>query len=158
MLVSDLRKTLLKDDKNNVFTTVNDNAVEISVSEDKVAHKLEEPKKRNKSFGNRLEGIDIEYNDNLALAIALSMEDGAEPVYSNEDYKYNTNEDLKLNRQQRNQFKNAAIGPARAYMIEYGGWNDEEVVEIMEKTQVDYDSEDEDFNVSKGIVSPFSYM
>nr|XP_036212616.1 DNA repair protein complementing XP-G cells homolog [Bactrocera oleae] len=158
MLVSDLRKTLLKDDKNNVFTTVNDNAVEISVSEDKVAHKLEEPKKRNKSFENRLEGIDIEYNDNLALAIALSMEDGAEPVYSNEDYKYNTNEDLKLNRQQRNQFKNAAIGPARAYMIEYGGWNDEEVVEIMEKTQVDYDSEDEDFNVSKGIVSPFSYI
>ncbi|XP_039969610.1 DNA excision repair protein ERCC-5 isoform X2 [Bactrocera neohumeralis] len=159
MLVRDLRKTLLKDNKNNVSSSIkNDSAVKISVPEDKVAHNLEEPKKSNECFGNQLDEINKEHNDDLALAIALSVEDEAEPVYSNEDYNYNTNVDIKLNRQQRNQLKNAAIGPARAYMIEYGGLNDEEVGEIMEKTQVDYDTENEDFNVAKGIVAPLSYI
>uniref|UniRef100_A0A034VR69 DNA repair protein complementing XP-G cells-like protein n=2 Tax=Bactrocera dorsalis TaxID=27457 RepID=A0A034VR69_BACDO len=159
MLVRDLRKTLLKDNKNNISTSVkNDNAVKISVPEDKVALNLEEPKKSNESFGSQLDEINKEHNDDLALAIALSVEDEAEPVYSNDDYKYNTNVDIKLNRQQRNQLKNAAIGPARAYMIEYGGLNDEEVGEIMEKTQVDYDTKNEDFNVAKGIVAPVSYI
>ncbi|XP_011194915.2 DNA excision repair protein ERCC-5 isoform X1 [Zeugodacus cucurbitae] len=150
MLVRDLRKNLLREDKDKNKTTSisekNDVNAEPSVSEKKDAPKSEEPAGSNKSLGK-------EYNTDLELAIALSMEDEAEPVYSKEDYEYNSNENLKLNRQQRNQLRNAAIGPARTYMIEYGGFNDEEVGGIMEKTQVEYDVENEECDIAKAIVA-----
>lgn len=76
-----------------------------------------------------------EYSNDLELAIALSLEESN--VYSTKDYEYDSDENIKLNKDQRKQLKNAAIGPARAFMIEYAGMNEEEVVGIMEKTQND---------------------
>ncbi|EDW57647.2 DNA excision repair protein ERCC-5 isoform X2 [Drosophila virilis] len=69
------------------------------------------------------------------LALALFLDESGK-VYDEEDYNYNTDQDLRLNREQSKCLRHAAKGPARAYMIEYAGMNDEEVENIMESTQL----------------------
>lgn len=69
------------------------------------------------------------------LALALFLDESGK-VYDEEDYNYNTDHDLRLNREQSKCLRHAAKGPARAYMIEYAGMNDEEVENIMESTQL----------------------
>ncbi|KAH8273884.1 hypothetical protein KR044_002902 [Drosophila immigrans] len=76
-----------------------------------------------------------EYDTDMALALALSVEESGK-VYDEKDYDYDSDQDLRLNREQSKQLRYAAKGPARAYMIEYGGMNDEEVGNIMEATQL----------------------
>ncbi|XP_037958397.1 DNA repair protein complementing XP-G cells isoform X2 [Teleopsis dalmanni] len=73
--------------------------------------------------GTEQEQIDFE------LAIALSLED----LESREKTK---SEPLRLNAIQRKHLKDTAVGPARAYMIEYGHVNMEEVEHIMDSTQI----------------------
>lgn len=82
------------------------------------------------------EHVDLgtEYDADLAKALAMSMEETK--VYDEKDYEYDSDQELRLNRAQSKQLKHAAKGPARAYMIEYGGMNDEEVGNIMESTQL----------------------
>uniref|UniRef100_A0A1A9WFY6 XPG N-terminal domain-containing protein n=1 Tax=Glossina brevipalpis TaxID=37001 RepID=A0A1A9WFY6_9MUSC len=75
-----------------------------------------------------------DYETDLQMAIALSLAD-ATIVYDEKDYEYDSSEALKLNKSQSRQLRNAAKGPARSYMIEYAGMNDDEVVGIMDKTQ-----------------------
>lgn len=81
-----------------------------------------------------------EYDADLELAMALSLEE--DKVYDEKDYDYNSDESLKLTKDQRYNLQNAAKGPARSYMIEYAGMNKDEVVGIMEKTQTNNDSDD----------------
>lgn len=81
-----------------------------------------------------------EYDADLELAIALSLEEDNK-VYDEKDYEFNSEEGLKLSKAQRQQLQNAAKGPARSYMIEYAGMNKEEVVGILEKTQINEDFE-----------------
>ncbi|XP_030380565.1 DNA repair protein complementing XP-G cells homolog [Scaptodrosophila lebanonensis] len=76
-----------------------------------------------------------EYDSDLALAMALSLEE-TQKVYDEKDYEYDSDQDLRLNREQSKQLRHAAKGPARAYMIEYGGMNEDEVDNILEKTQL----------------------
>ncbi|XP_060666641.1 DNA excision repair protein ERCC-5 [Drosophila nasuta] len=76
-----------------------------------------------------------EYDTDLAMALALSLEESGK-VYDEKDYDYDSDQDLRLNREQSKQLRHAAKGPARAYMIEYGGMNEEEVGNIMEATQL----------------------
>ncbi|EDW85247.1 uncharacterized protein Dwil_GK18419 [Drosophila willistoni] len=78
--------------------------------------------------------LGTEYDEDYAKAIALSLEETS-VVYNEKDYEYDSDQDLRLNREQSKQLRHAAKGPARAYMIEYGGMNDEEVGNIMETTQ-----------------------
>lgn len=81
---------------------------------------------------------DKEFANDLDLAIALSLEEAAENgVYSEKDYE--SNEALKFSKAQKHNLQNAAKGPARSYMIEYGGMNEEEVEGILEKTQANFD-------------------
>ncbi|XP_015035513.2 DNA repair protein complementing XP-G cells homolog isoform X1 [Drosophila pseudoobscura] len=77
-----------------------------------------------------------EYDADLAQALALSLEESTTKVYDEKDYDYDSDQELRLNRAQSKQLRHAAKGPARAYMIEYGGMNDEEVGNIMESTQL----------------------
>ena len=81
-----------------------------------------------------------EYDADLELAIALSLEEG-NTVYDEKDYEFDSGESLKLTTAQRQQLQNTAKGPARSYMIEYAGMNKEEVVGILEKTQANEDFE-----------------
>lgn len=78
--------------------------------------------------------LGAEYDTDLALALALSLEETGK-VYDEKDYDYDSDQDLRLNRDQRKQLRHAAKGPARSYMIEYGGMNEDEVKNIMETTQ-----------------------
>ncbi|XP_022234861.2 DNA repair protein complementing XP-G cells homolog [Drosophila obscura] len=86
---------------------------------------------------SKAESIDMgtEYDADLAQALALSLEE-TQKVYDEKDYDYDSDQELRLNRAQSKQLRHAAKGPARAYMIEYGGMNDEEVGNIMESTQL----------------------
>lgn len=78
--------------------------------------------------------LGAEYDTDLALALALSLEETSK-VYDEKDYDYDSDQDLQLNRDQSKQLRHAAKGPARSYMIEYGGMNEDEVKNIMETTQ-----------------------
>ncbi|SPP86244.1 DNA repair protein complementing XP-G cells homolog [Drosophila guanche] len=86
---------------------------------------------------SKAESVDItnEFDAELAQALALSLEE-TQKVYDEKDYDYESDQELRLNRAQSKQLRHAAKGPARAYMIEYGGMNDEEVGNIMESTQL----------------------
>ncbi|KAH8410635.1 hypothetical protein KR009_007724 [Drosophila setifemur] len=77
---------------------------------------------------------DTEYDAELATALAISLEESK--VYDEKDYEYDSDQELRLNRAQSKQLKHAAKGPARAYMMEYGGMNDEEVGKIIEVNQL----------------------
>ncbi|XP_075149912.1 rad2 superfamily protein mus201 [Haematobia irritans] len=89
-----------------------------------------------------------EYDADLELAITLSLEQEDDKVYDEKDYEYDSDEVLKLNKDQRKHLQNAAKGPARAYMIEYAGMNKDEVHGILEKTQVD-DNMDETVDIER---------
>lgn len=95
---------------------------------------------KNEEDSANIADLGTEYKNDLELAIAMSLEETGNNVYSTQDYQYESAESLKLNKDQRKQLQNAAKGPARAYMIEYAGLNDEEVEGIMEKTQVETSS------------------
>ncbi|KAM7352013.1 rad2 superfamily protein mus201 [Cochliomyia hominivorax] len=92
-------------------------------------------KSEDKKLGN-------EYDADLELAIALSLEDNADKVYDEKDYEYDSDESLKLTKAQRQHLQNAAKGPARSYMIEYAGMNKEEVAGILEKSQTNENFDD----------------
>ncbi|XP_073824200.1 rad2 superfamily protein mus201 [Musca autumnalis] len=100
-----------------------------------------EPSTHNKNLGS-------EYDADLELAIALSLQDNDDRVYDEKDYDYDSDEVIKLNKDQRKQLQNAAKGPARSYMIEYAGMNKEEVQGILEKTQIN-DNCDETLDIDR---------
>lgn len=92
------------------------------------------PKLFSESNGEPKKELGSEYDTDLALALALSLEETGK-VYDEKDYDYDSDQDLRLNRDQSKQLRHAAKGPARSYMIEYGGMNEDEVKNIMETTQ-----------------------
>lgn len=92
------------------------------------------PKLSNESNGEPKKELGADYDTDLALALALSLEETGK-VYDEKDYDYDSDQDLRLNRDQSKQLRHAAKGPARSYMIEYGGMNEDEVKNIMETTQ-----------------------
>ncbi|KAH8324109.1 hypothetical protein KR074_000052 [Drosophila pseudoananassae] len=122
LLVRDLKKRALESVKEEVKVE----KVEVE----------EEEKPSTSTAVKSEEHIDLgtEYDADLAKALAMSMEETK--VYDEKDYEYDSDQELRLNRAQSKQLKHAAKGPARAYMIEYGGMNDEEVGNIMEATQL----------------------
>ncbi|XP_023177543.2 DNA repair protein complementing XP-G cells homolog [Drosophila hydei] len=71
----------------------------------------------------------------LELALSLFL-DESNKVYDDKDYEYDSDQNLRLNREQSKNLRHAAKGPARAYMIEYGGMNEDEVGNVMETTQL----------------------
>ncbi|TDG45817.1 hypothetical protein AWZ03_007772 [Drosophila navojoa] len=71
----------------------------------------------------------------LELALSLSLEE-SKKVYDDKDYEFDADQNLRLNREQSKNLRHAAKGPARSYMIEYAGMNEEEVGNIMEATQL----------------------
>ncbi|KAH8335238.1 hypothetical protein KR067_011247 [Drosophila pandora] len=108
-----------------------------SVKEEVKIEKIEVEEKPSTSTAAKSEEhieLGTEYDEDLAKALAMSMEETK--VYDEKDYEYDSDQELRLNRAQSKQLKHAAKGPARAYMIEYGGMNDEEVGNIMEATQL----------------------
>ncbi|XP_037808319.1 DNA repair protein complementing XP-G cells homolog [Lucilia sericata] len=136
LLVKDLKKKLaqakeepIKEEKKEIKEEEN----KTKVAEDEI--KPSTSKESDKKLGN-------EYDADLELAIALSLQDDADKVYDEKDYDYDSDESLKLTKAQRQQLQNAAKGPARSYMIEYAGMNKEEVAGILEKTQVNPDFDD----------------
>ncbi|XP_023303108.2 DNA excision repair protein ERCC-5 [Lucilia cuprina] len=136
LLVKDLKKKLaqakeepIKEEKNEIKKEEN----KTKVTEEDI--KPSTSKESDKKLGN-------EYDADLEMAIALSLQDDVDKVYDEKDYDYDSDESLKLTKAQRQQLQNAAKGPARSYMIEYAGMNKEEVAGILEKTQVNPDFDD----------------
>ncbi|XP_067632122.1 DNA excision repair protein ERCC-5 homolog [Eurosta solidaginis] len=134
-----VRFTLVRDLKNTTKNEANKNE----------SKELSQTKYEGGISENQQENANEKYTTDLEMAIALSMNDNLENVYDEVDYEYESNEIIKLNRQQRNQLQKTAIGPARAYMIEYGGLNDEEIHTIADKTQCELASEDEETSFEK---------
>lgn len=133
LLVRDLKKKSLEETQRRTqikFETVKeeDETDEKPCSSSKVAKLPAE------SIGGHKNELGEEYDTDLELALALSLEETGK-VYDEKDYDYDSDQDLRLNREQSKQLRHAAKGPARSYMIEYGGMNDEEVENIMETTQ-----------------------
>lgn len=133
LLVRDLKKKSLEETQRKTlikFETVmeEDETDEKPCSSSKIA------KLRTESIDGHKKELGKEYDTDLALALALSLEETGK-VYDEKDYDYDSDQDLRLNREQSKQLRNAAKGPARNYMIEYGGMNDEEVENIIETTQ-----------------------
>ncbi|XP_017854939.1 DNA repair protein complementing XP-G cells homolog [Drosophila busckii] len=151
LLVRDLKKksmlegSLVKQPKCDII--MEDDAVAVDANQPCTSAmlKLEE----------KLKNVDNKYDADLAMALALSMED-ANKVYNAEDYDYDSDQDLRLNREQTKQLRNAVKGPARTYMIEYGGMNDEEVENIMESTQLN-DTHNLGHLLQKSIISDKVY-
>lgn len=132
LLVKDLKKKLVSVKEEEPVKEEKQEIKEEQNTSLKTTIKVQE---NNKKLGN-------EYDADLELAIALSLEDDANRVYDEKDYDNNSNESLKLTKAQRQQLQNAAKGPARSYMIEYAGMNKEEVKGILEKTQTNGDFDD----------------
>lgn len=136
LLVRDLKKKLKKVDEDGEMQNVAEVKEENKLKNKNVDNLPSTSKScdtgkispENKKLGN-------EYDHDLDLAIALSLQEDNDKVYDEKDYDYDSDEVLKLNKDQRNHLQNAAKGPARSYMIEYAGMNKEEVQGILEKTQ-----------------------
>ncbi|KAM8714956.1 hypothetical protein ACLKA7_002066 [Drosophila subpalustris] len=136
LLVRDLKKKALEDSQKAVkikCETIKEEDAEQSSDEKpstsaKIVKTSVLSEKQEKKLGE-------EYDTDLAMALALSLEESGK-VYDEKDYDYDSDQDLRLNREQSKQLRHAAKGPARTYMIEYGGMNDEEVENIMEATQL----------------------
>ncbi|XP_053961407.1 DNA excision repair protein ERCC-5 [Anastrepha ludens] len=137
-LVRDLKKNIEKDDKKPAKVYVEDSS------------------QKKAKLNLQPEIVEEKSGSNSGSTTTLSMESDTH-IY-NQGCEYESNENIKLNRQQRKQLKNSAIGPARAYMIEYGGMNEEEVEEIMDTTQVEYDSENENFFIAQAIAASLEDM
>ncbi|XP_034473808.1 DNA repair protein complementing XP-G cells homolog [Drosophila innubila] len=136
LLVRDLKKKALEDSQKAVkikCETIKEEEVDQSADEqpstsEKIVKSPVPSDEQQKNMG-------AEYDSDLAMALALSLEQSGK-VYDEKDYDYESDQDLRLNREQSKQLRHAAKGPARTYMIEYGGMNDEEVENIMEATQL----------------------
>ncbi|KAH8333552.1 hypothetical protein KR059_000671 [Drosophila kikkawai] len=128
LLVRDLKKKALASTKQEEVKLEKIEEVPPSSDQD------EKPSTSTKAEFRDRDDLGTEYDADLAKALALSMEETK--VYDEKDYEYDADQELRLNRAQSKQLKNAAKGPARAYMIEYGGMNEEEVENIMEATQL----------------------
>ncbi|XP_068151835.1 LOW QUALITY PROTEIN: DNA excision repair protein ERCC-5 [Drosophila tropicalis] len=134
LLVRDLKKKALESAEIKTETkceTIKEEAPVADIDDEKPStsrHVVEAEEKK------PIDQLGTEYDEDYAKAIALSLEETS-IVYNEKDYAYNSDQDLRLNREQSKQLRHAAKGPARAYMIEYGGMNDEEVGNIMETTQ-----------------------
>ncbi|KAH8282757.1 hypothetical protein KR054_009518 [Drosophila jambulina] len=127
------RFLLVRDLKKKALASTKQEEVKLEPIEEvpQSTHDDEKPSTSTKAEFHVKDELGTEYDADLAKALALSME-----VYDEKDYEYDADQELRLNRAQSKQLKNAAKGPARAYMIEYGGMNDEEVDNIMEATQL----------------------
>ncbi|XP_016979633.1 DNA excision repair protein ERCC-5 homolog [Drosophila rhopaloa] len=125
LLVRDLKKKALENTKQEVKMEMIE---EVPVEED------EKPSTSTKKESEESTDLGTEFDEDLAKALSMSMEETK--VYDEKDYDYDSDQELRLNRAQSKQLRHAAKGPARAYMIEYGGMNDEEVGNIMEATQL----------------------
>ncbi|KAH8258989.1 hypothetical protein KR038_001489 [Drosophila bunnanda] len=128
LLVRDLKKKALASTKQEEVKLEKIEEVPPSSDQD------EKPSTSTKAEFDEKGELGTEYDADLAKALALSIEETK--VYDEKDYEYDADQELRLNRAQSKQLKNAAKGPARAYMIEYGGMNEEEVENIMEATQL----------------------
>ncbi|XP_016967615.1 DNA excision repair protein ERCC-5 homolog isoform X2 [Drosophila biarmipes] len=126
LLVRDLKKKALESTKQEVKI---EKIEEVPEEED------DKPSTSTKKESGESTPLGTEFDEDLAKALSLSMEETK--VYDEKDYEYDSDQELRLNRAQSKQLRHAAKGPARAYMIEYGGMNDEEVGNILEATQLD---------------------
>jgi len=126
LLVRDLKKKALESTKQEVKI---EKIEEVPEEED------EKPSTSTKKESGEGSPLGTEFDEDLAKALSMSMEETK--VYDEKDYEYDSDQELRLNRAQSKQLRHAAKGPARAYMIEYGGMNDEEVGNILEATQLD---------------------
>ncbi|EDW52152.1 GM16947 [Drosophila sechellia] len=124
LLVRDLKKKAMESTKQEV---------KMEMIEEVPAEEDEKSSTSTKKEAVKSVDLGTEFDEDLAKALSMSMEETK--VYDEKDYEYDSDQELRLNRAQTKQLRHAAKGPARAYMIEYGGMNDEEVGNIMEATQ-----------------------
>lgn len=115
-------------DENTRFLLVKDlkKAMETAQKE----AKEEEMKKETKEEAegkNSEEILGEEYETDLQKAIEMSLD--STQVYKDDDYNYDAQ--VKLNKVQQRELKVAANSLARAYMLEYGGMNDEDIQSLM---------------------------
>ncbi|XP_039479425.1 DNA excision repair protein ERCC-5 homolog [Drosophila santomea] len=125
LLVRDLKKKAMESTKQEV---------KMEMIEEVPAEEDEKPSTSTKKEPMESTDLGTEFDEDLAKALSMSMEETK--VYDEKDYEYDSDQELRLNRAQTKQLRHAAKGPARAYMIEYGGMNKEEVGNIMEVTQL----------------------
>lgn len=125
LLVRDLKKKAMESTKQEVKMEM--------IEEVPAEEEDEKPSTSTKKEAVKSVDLGTEFDEDLAKALSMSMEETK--VYDEKDYEYDSDQELRLNRAQTKQLRHAAKGPARAYMIEYGGMNDEEVGNIMETTQ-----------------------
>ncbi|XP_070068971.1 DNA excision repair protein ERCC-5 homolog [Drosophila takahashii] len=125
LLVRDLKKKALESTKQEV---------KVEMIEELPEEEEEKPSTSTKKESEEYTDLGTEFDEDLAKALSMSMEETK--VYDEKDYEYDSDQELRLNRAQSKQLRHAAKGPARAYMIEYGGMNKEEVGNIMENTQL----------------------
>ncbi|KAH8353421.1 hypothetical protein KR084_010831 [Drosophila pseudotakahashii] len=126
LLVRDLKKKALESNKQEVKMEMIEELPEEEVDE--------KPSTSTKKESEEHTDLGTEFDEDFAKALSMSMEETK--VYDEKDYEYDSDQELRLNRAQSKQLRHAAKGPARAYMIEYGGMNKEEVGNIMENTQL----------------------
>ncbi|XP_017068559.2 DNA repair protein complementing XP-G cells homolog [Drosophila eugracilis] len=125
LLVRDLKKKALESTKQEV---------KMEMIKEEPAEEDEKPSTSTKKESSNSTELGTEFDEDLAKALSMSMEETK--VYDEKDYEYDSDQELRLNRAQSKQLRHAAKGPARTYMIEYGGMNVEEVGNIMETTQL----------------------
>ncbi|EDW02918.1 GH10954 [Drosophila grimshawi] len=136
LLVRDLKKKSMATEESKIKVkceTIKDEIDEHDENEEKPstsANAVKPPAFNDKSKKE----LGVEYDADLQMALALSLEETK--VYDEKDYDYDSDQDLRLNREQSKNLRHAAKGPARTYMIEYGGMNEDEVENIMEATQL----------------------
>lgn len=96
---------------------------------------------------------DEEYNTDLQKAIQMSLEcSNTSMVYDDKDYEC---DEIKMNREQRKLLKDAAASLAKAYLIEYGGMNEDEIKEMLEQSQISQNNNLDDNNDDE--FSPYSF-
>ncbi|XP_052851408.1 DNA excision repair protein ERCC-5 [Drosophila gunungcola] len=136
LLVRDLKKKALESTKQEVKMEMIEEVPAEDDDKPSTSAKQEDEKPSTSTKKEPEESTDLgtEFDEDLAKALSMSMEETK--VYDEKDYDYDSDQELRLNRAQSKQLRHAAKGPARAYMIEYGGMNDEEVGNIMEATQL----------------------
>lgn len=124
LLVKNLKKKLNNPESDEKHET----KIAKIANENSIENNLEKKFPVNNS-GNKSIFDESSEDDDLKLAIARSLEEAAPKAVSNA-MDYNFGNGLKLNPLQSKALKDAAKGPARSYMIEYGGMNDSEVAKL----------------------------
>ncbi|XP_017860288.1 PREDICTED: DNA repair protein complementing XP-G cells homolog [Drosophila arizonae] len=133
LLVRDLKKKAMAAEK----------SAETSSKCETIKEEIDEkPSTSTKAFASTEASTEVEKKKapakcdvDLELALSLFL-DESKKVYDDKDYEYDADQNLRLNREQSKNLRHAAKGPARSYMIEYAGMNEEEVGNIMESTQL----------------------